>query len=523
MPKAHNLTADKDTSKQDFYNFLKKNGLDDSVLGGCKFGSNADKAEAIQCIEKALSKGSKAKAPAKQKVVDIGDYDLPAAMGKMALGKPKAHNLTADKGTLKEDFYDFLEKNGLDDSVLADCKFGSNADKAEAIQCIEKALSKGGKAKAPAKQKPDDFDLPVAMGQMALGPAGPVIYLASAGDSLPGIQQAIQIYFDQNGVRKGKGQDPIQIIEFCDANPEKNPWHDQEIFKIVKGAVIRMGYNVARAKAYKLFEATDEHEMDDILNHMHSKGTICIVVGGNTFRLASAFGDLPGLSKTIASRVKAGQLMYVSFSAGSVMAGLSVEIARDDKDEVSNAQRPRAPVPRLRSPLSIPRCSSHCRCSMRAETSSAMALGSCRMQCVRIINLQAQRKLGKSLKTRKKLGESKMTLAGSSSLLAMAPCSIWRTARRGSLPTTTSGSSGSFHRVSSAFPPHSRPTRDPRQARAASSRRTHCAQAATDLGSKSAAVLGREFGSGRRSEGHTGLQALLTRGRPRASCVSDSE
>jgi hypothetical protein len=44
-----------------------------------------------------------------------------------------------------------------------------------------------------------------------------------------------------------------------------------------------------------------------------------------------------GVRATISRQVLCGDLMYVSFSAGSVMAGLTVEINRDDINEVTKA------------------------------------------------------------------------------------------------------------------------------------------------------------------------------------------
>lgn len=57
--------------------------------------------------------------------------------------------LTADQNTRKQDFYDYLEEVNLDESVLANCKFNSNAGKKAAIVCIRKALDARARVPRP--------------------------------------------------------------------------------------------------------------------------------------------------------------------------------------------------------------------------------------------------------------------------------------------------------------------------------------------------------------------------------------
>lgn len=75
-------------------------------------------------------------------------------------------------------------------------------------------------------------------------------------------------------------------------------------------------------------------EYDQAFQKSGTPGTICIVVGGNTWALASAFAPLPGLRQQLSKRVEDGELMYISFSAGSIFAGESIRLATDSQDGV---------------------------------------------------------------------------------------------------------------------------------------------------------------------------------------------
>jgi len=158
-----------------------------------------------------------------------------------------------------------------------------------------------------------------------------VLYLSSAGDATPCLQDAIRIYLEG----KVEAGDKVEIVEFNDANPVKNPWAEQPIYQEVKKITQGMGYRT-HAIHYELFKLhkVDQKRLDDIYHKLLQPGTICIVVGGNTWRLASAFEPLKGLRALIGRLVAEGDLMYVSFSAGTIMAGPSVSLARDSQQDV---------------------------------------------------------------------------------------------------------------------------------------------------------------------------------------------
>jgi len=120
--------------------------------------------------------------------------------------------------------------------------------------------------------------------------------------------------------------------------PAKNIFVDQAIHQTVTTLVQSLRYKTHAKKPFQLFDLNSfpQERMDQLLQEMQKPGTICVVVGGNTWRLSSGFGNLPGLKKTMAEAVRMGKLMYVSFSAGTIFAGRSVEICRDDLDIVLN-------------------------------------------------------------------------------------------------------------------------------------------------------------------------------------------
>ena len=164
----------------------------------------------------------------------------------------------------------------------------------------------------------------------------PMIYLSSSGrpENLPDLNHAIEAYLHGKVVDGGK----VTIIELNDAKPETDPFADQPIYQTVKQHVKDLGYSTDAA-CYRFFKWQDVTgtELNNLLDKLARPGTICIVVGGNTWKLSYAFGQMKGVRATISRQVLCGDLMYVSFSAGSVMAGLTVEINMDNIDEVTKA------------------------------------------------------------------------------------------------------------------------------------------------------------------------------------------
>jgi peptidase E len=175
---------------------------------------------------------------------------------------------------------------------------------------------------------------PIAEIQINYEEVPKMIYLSSSGKHLPDLDHAIKVYLQAKATPGGK----VAIIELNDANPVKDPFADQPIYQTVEKHVKALGYST-EATAYKFFEEKKGvgTKLNDLLSKLAQPGTICIVVGGNTWQLSYAFGQMHGVRDTISRQVLRGDLMYVSFSAGSVMAGLTVEINTDDIDEVIKA------------------------------------------------------------------------------------------------------------------------------------------------------------------------------------------
>ena len=149
-----------------------------------------------------------------------------------------------------------------------------------------------------------------------------MIYLSSSGEDHPDLGLAIKAFLQEKKVvdKKVANGGKVVIIELNDGN-------DQPIYKAVEQHVKALGYST-EATAYKFFEEKKGvgTKLIDLLDKLAQPGTICIVGGGNTWQLSYAFGQNDGVRATIKRQVQCGDLMYVSFSAGSVMAGLTVEI-----------------------------------------------------------------------------------------------------------------------------------------------------------------------------------------------------
>ena len=165
----------------------------------------------------------------------------------------------------------------------------------------------------------------------------PMIYLSSSGrkQNTPGLGDALRAYL-QGTVATG---DRVSIVELNDAKPGVNPT-DQEIYQTVKKEVHDLGYGT-HLTSYKVSEAASK--LDKLLSCLAKRGTICVVVGGETFRLADEFAKVPGLRDLISQHVLSGDLMYVSFSAGSIMAGPTVEIHTDTPHGIVKCDCPDPP------------------------------------------------------------------------------------------------------------------------------------------------------------------------------------
>lgn len=160
-----------------------------------------------------------------------------------------------------------------------------------------------------------------------------MMYFCSDGAQTPGLKTVLERYIKTTGLQAGKNA--VQIAAFRDANPMKNPWTEQPIYQSIKTCLHKLGY-VVQSKQYELFqlEKFDAKKYDELLRSLDGKGTIAVVYGGNTFRLAQAFSVLPALRDYLSRKVRFGKVLYISFSAGTVFAGRSVALARDDKNDV---------------------------------------------------------------------------------------------------------------------------------------------------------------------------------------------
>jgi peptidase E len=138
------------------------------------------------------------------------------------------------------------------------------------------------------------------------------------------LKLAIQAHLEENGASDSS---PINIVCILDAD-EKNQF--KELQRTVKQLVEDLGYrtNMTEHKL-KVLNRKGQKSIMEYLDEIGEKGAIAVVPGGNTWRLAEAFKEIPHSTEYFRKKVKDGKLMYVSFSAGSILSGPTVENNQD--------------------------------------------------------------------------------------------------------------------------------------------------------------------------------------------------
>jgi peptidase E len=136
------------------------------------------------------------------------------------------------------------------------------------------------------------------------------------------LKLAIQAHLEDNGASDSI---PINIVCILDASDQY-----KELQRTVKQLVEDLGYrtNMTEHKL-KVLNRKGQKSIMEYLDEIGEKGAIAVVPGGNTWRLAEAFEEMPHSTEYFRKKVKDGKVMYVAFSAGSIISGPTVENAQD--------------------------------------------------------------------------------------------------------------------------------------------------------------------------------------------------
>ena len=182
---------------------------------------------------------------------------------------------------------------------------------------------------------PRSLWLDVLMGTRS---CGKILFLASSGKMLPRpeFRHALELFL-RSWFSPTTAQ-TVQVLLFMDAKPARQ---EQPIARTTCDLVNELGYSCCISR-YNLFDKSllSVEKVIELRQALTAPGNICIFTGGNTWRLASAWGQLPSyleLKNLLVEHVLRGSLMYVGYSAGSIFAGPSVELCVDSQEEVLRA------------------------------------------------------------------------------------------------------------------------------------------------------------------------------------------
>merc|ERR1712226_639441 len=89
--------------------------------------------------------------------------------------------------------------------------------------------------------------------------------------------------------------------------------------------------NIAQTvRGYRFF--IDRVGLENAMSYIQQP-CIVVVLGGNTFRLNNALYKVPDFRAKLIERIKNGKVMYVSYSAGTIIAGTRLHKFGDTSDD----------------------------------------------------------------------------------------------------------------------------------------------------------------------------------------------
>lgn len=148
--------------------------------------------------------------------------------------------------------------------------------------------------------------------------------VTSAG---PGKHMRSLIKLMKSHVRGMKKGQTLHVVVLRDARPQ-NPEAAKEDIRAVKRAIRKAGCK-PKVHIYEFYK--DKKGVDHARMYLRRKRSVVLVFGGNTFRLNAGIRHSKPFKRTLRNRIRRGQALYVSRSAGSILFGRSVAIASDDK------------------------------------------------------------------------------------------------------------------------------------------------------------------------------------------------
>ena len=144
------------------------------------------------------------------------------------------------------------------------------------------------------------------------------------------LRTMIQEFAQQEGVNAGG---TMNVVVLADAKPGEKmlSGHGTGCLEAVKETLTSL--NIAQTvRGYRFFV-----DRDGLENAMRLIQQPCIVVvrGGNAFRLNNGLYKVPDFRAKLKERIKNGKVMYVSYSAGTIIAGTRLHKECDTDDDPS--------------------------------------------------------------------------------------------------------------------------------------------------------------------------------------------
>jgi len=137
----------------------------------------------------------------------------------------------------------------------------------------------------------------------------------------------IQEFAQQEGANASR---TMNVVVLSDANGDRNMLEGPGTgcLKAVKNAL--NSSNIApTVRGYRFFR--DRVELENAMWYIQQP-CIVVVLGGNTFRLNNALHKVSGFRAKLVERINNGKVMYVSYSAGTIIAGTRLHKFEDTGD-----------------------------------------------------------------------------------------------------------------------------------------------------------------------------------------------
>jgi len=134
-------------------------------------------------------------------------------------------------------------------------------------------------------------------------------------------------------------QDRVCLVGLFDAKGSTlSELRDGPMFRCVKEAASEVARDLNLQQpdewVYRFGRTFTQDEVSRCQKRCETKGSILVVLGGNTYALAHGMAKVPQLAQFIRRSVRDGNLLYTSFSAGTCFAGATTQIAVDPVEDL---------------------------------------------------------------------------------------------------------------------------------------------------------------------------------------------